>query len=142
MQNIPFLFRLEKTVSQFEKEHHISKRWEVTDPGYIETRALLLKEKQSQLVVSMWSFVVKRQFLLGLKGKYYAGVYMILVGSHAQISVGSLAIYIKLACKIIVHDVSRYSEGQKLQSDFQFKCLRRLKGYDTFSSTTMIPVCT
>ena len=48
----------------------------MTDPGYTETRAFLLKEKQSQMVASMWSSVVKRQFLLGLKGKY-AGMCMI-----------------------------------------------------------------
>ena len=78
-------------MSQFEKEHCISRRWEVTDLGYIEARAMLMKEKARQVTVAMWSSVVKTQFLLGLKGKY-AGVYD-LVGTHAQISFDSLVIH-------------------------------------------------
>lgn len=64
------LFRLEREVIVIEHEHNVSKRWEISDVEYQEVESSVTKEKQLQIVVAMWSTVVRRQMLLHLKAKY------------------------------------------------------------------------
>ena len=72
--NLILTYRLERTLSEFEKEHQIPRRWEVNDPDYLQVKTALAREKQKQICLAMWSSVVRRQFLLGLKGKYVGTV--------------------------------------------------------------------
>ena len=67
---ILLLYRLEENLSEMEREHSITKRWEPSDFEYAETKCCVVKEKQEQLSVAMWTAVVRRQMLLRLKGKY------------------------------------------------------------------------
>lgn len=62
--------RCEEALLELEKKHRITRRWQRTDPEYTEMRDSLAHEKQKQLLLAIWSAVVKRHMLLGLKARY------------------------------------------------------------------------
>ena len=65
-----FECRLEEDISMIEDEHKVVKRWESSDFEYSAAKLTVVKEKQKQLSLAMWTAVVKRQMLLRLKAKY------------------------------------------------------------------------
>ena len=64
------LYSMEGQLADFERRNEIANRWTVSDKAYVDARKQFLIEQKQQLQASLWSAVVKRQYLLKMKAKY------------------------------------------------------------------------
>lgn len=78
------LHSVENKLADFERRHKIATRWKTTDKEYIDAKSSFLLEKKEQLQTSLWSSIVKRQYLLKMKAKY-AGMFCLLINHLAII---------------------------------------------------------
>ena len=64
------MVRLDKQLSDLERQHHLSCRWNPSDMEYLEAQRALSREKSNQVAEALWTTSSRRQFLLKLKAKY------------------------------------------------------------------------
>ena len=64
------MVRLDKQLSDLERQHHLSCRWNPSDMEYLEAQRALSREKSNQVAEALWTTSSRRQFLLTLKAKY------------------------------------------------------------------------
>jgi len=64
------MVRLDKQLSDLERKHHLSFRWNPSDMEYLEAQRALSREKSNQVAEALWTTSSRRQFLLKLKAKY------------------------------------------------------------------------
>ena len=67
---LSFMVRLDKQLSDLERKHHLSCRWNPSDMEYLEAQRALSQEKSNQVAEALWTTSSRRQFLLKLKSKY------------------------------------------------------------------------
>ena len=65
-----YIHRMESQLAEFERKRGIKLRWERNDKEYIDARNASLVDKQEALHSSLWTAIVRRQYLLKLKAKY------------------------------------------------------------------------